>query len=123
MPVSHRIEQMLANQGQTVTIRKRTEGSADEFNVPTYTWSDEADETALLTSPTVKTFAEVAWIYAGQMESRDRMAYFKLDSVVAEGKRVITQSGERYEVSVLDIPIIFGQQCLKVAILRRITEQ
>ena len=123
MPVSHRIEQMLDNQGQSVTIRKKTVGSVDEFNRPTHTWSDEADETALLTSPTVKSFAEVAWIYAGQMESRDRMAYFKLDSVVAEGKRVITQSGERYEVSVLDTPVIFGQQCLKVAVLRRITEQ
>lgn len=123
MPVSHRIEQMLDNQGQSVTIRKRTEGSVDEFNVPTFTWSDEATENAILASPTVKTFAEVAWIYAGKMESRDRLAYFKVDSVIAENKRVVLQSGERYEVEVVDQPVIFGQQCLKVAILRRITEQ
>lgn len=123
MPISHRIEQMLDRQGQTVTIRKRTEGIKDEFNIPTFTWSDEATETAILASPTVRTFAEVAWIYAGQMESRDRLGYFKQDSVVAENKRVVLQSGERYEVDIVDQPVIFGQQCLKVVILRRLTEQ
>ena len=114
---------MLDRQGQTVTIRKRTVGSVDEFNRPSYIWLDETTETAILTSPTVKTFAEVAWIYAGKMESRDRLAYFKVDSVIAENKRVVLQSGERYEVEVVDQPVMFGQQCLKVVILRRITEQ
>lgn len=123
MPVSHRIEQMLDNQGQSVTIRKRTVGSVDEYNRPTYTWSDETTENAILASPTVRTFAEVAWIYAGKMEARDRLGYFKADSVIAENKRVVLQSGERYEVDVVDQPVIFGQQCLKVVILRRITEQ
>ncbi len=123
MTIAHRFEQILDKMGESVTIRKRTEGSADEFNVPEFTWSDEATEDAVLTSPTVVTFAELTWTYRGKMESRDRLAYFNQDSVIAENKRVITSAGERYEVDVVDTPTIFGEQILKIAILRRLTEQ
>jgi len=123
LPLSERINQLLGAQGQPVVIRQRVEGSVDEFNVPTYTWSDEATETCVLTSPTTKTFAELAWVYAGQMESRDRLGYFKLDSVIAEQKRVVLSSGERYEVDTIDVPYMLAQQVMKVALLRRILEQ
>lgn len=114
---------MLDKRGQTVTIRKRTEGAKDEFNVPTFTWSDEATEQAVITSPAIRTFAEVMWTYQGQMEKHDRLGYFASDSVVDENKRVVLQSSERYEVDVVDSPVMFGAEVLKMVLLRRIVEQ
>ena len=123
MTVGHRFEQIFDNMGETVTIRKRTQNGVDDFNSPKFIWSDEATETALITNATTKTFAELAWVYAGQMETRDRLGFFKSDSVVAENKRVILASGERYEVEILDTPTVFGQSSFKLAKLKRLVEQ
>ena len=123
MPVAHRFEQILSKVGQSVTIRPRTEGDKDEFNVPKYTWADTVTEDAILTAPTVVTFAELKWLPEGQLEARDRIAYFNGDSVIAEKDRVILSTGERYEVDVVDSPTIFGQTTIKVCVLRRLTEQ
>ena len=120
---AHRFDQLFDKVGETVTIRQRTEGSLDEFNIPEYTWADYGTETAIITSPAVKTFAEIIWTYQGQMETQDRIAYFKAGSVIAENDRVVRASGEKYEVDVVDQPTVFGTSVLKIAILRRITEQ
>lgn len=123
MTLGHRFEQIFDNMGETVTIRKRTQNGVDEFNSPKFIWSEEADETAIITNATTKTFAELAWVYAGQMETRDRLGYFKIDSVIAENKRVILSSGERYTVEIVDTPTVFGQASFKLAKLKRLTEQ
>lgn len=123
MTVAHRFEQILSKVGQPVSIRSRTAGAADEFNRPSYTWADAVTEDAILTAPTVVTFADMKWSPEGQMEARDRIGYFNGDSVIAENDRVILSTGERYEVDVMDSPVIFGQTTIKVCILRRLTEQ
>jgi hypothetical protein len=95
----------------------------DEYKRPIYIWADQATEYAIIGSRATRDFAELMWIYAGELETRDRLGYFKADSVIAEDKRVILQSGERYEADIVDQPILFGVQLLKIALLRRLTEQ
>ena len=123
MTIAHRHEQIFDNIGETVTIKQRTAAGVDDFNSPKFTWATETTETAVITNATTKTFAELAWVHAGQMQSRDRIGYFKSDSVIAENKRVILASGERYEADIVDTPKVFGSTGLKVVKLRRLTEQ
>lgn len=120
---AHRFDQLFDKVGETVTIIQRTETGLDQFNNPEYVWTDYGTETAIITSSAVRTFAEIIWTYQGEMETHDRIAYFKDGSVIAEKDRVVLSSGEKYEVDVVDQPTVFGTRVLKIVKLRRITEQ
>ena len=121
----HRFDQLFNKVGETVSIFQSTEGAADEFGNVSLTWALETTETAIVPVPaaTPRMFAQLLWSMAGKYMDYDRMAYFKLDSVIANDKRVVLASGDEYEVSFVDSPTVFGNQVYKVALLRRVLEQ
>jgi hypothetical protein len=120
---AHRFEQVIDKIGETVTILKYTSGATDQFGDEPKTWETETTEKAILPSPTTKNFAELFQLMAGHLTERDRLAYFKTDSVVAKGKRVLLASGDEYEVDVLDTPRVFDTAMMKIVKLRQVEMQ